>query len=94
MLVGRNIVWRVWRHQRNQLIVLLTIFQLLLVELAGAGEITCHGIRYTYYNKGLDVADVPKSPQQGRQTHTTGEKFFLMFWIPIQIRIKLRLYYG
>ena len=30
-----------------------------------AGEITCHGIRYTYYNKGLDAADVPKTPQQG-----------------------------
>jgi hypothetical protein len=62
-------VWRVWRQQ-NQLIVLLlsttTLFQLLLmVNVAGAGEISCHSIRYTYYNKGLDVADVPKSPQQG-----------------------------
>jgi hypothetical protein len=46
------------------MVVLVTV---IWVGVAGAGEITCNGIRYTYYNKGMDVADFPKSPQQGTQ---------------------------
>ena len=40
---------------------------LYLVSLGevGAGEITCHAIRYTFLQKNLDISDVPKTTQQG-----------------------------
>ena len=61
-----NIVRRVWRQPADlQLLVLGVLLLGTVVVVVEAGEITCHGIRYTYYNKGLDAADVPKTPQQG-----------------------------
>ena len=44
---------------------------LLLLLLAGllaaarAADISCQGIRYTYFEKGLDTSDIPTKPQQG-----------------------------
>ena len=32
---------------------------------AAAGDISCQGIRYTYFEKGLDTSDIPAAPQQG-----------------------------
>ena len=39
---------------------------LLLLLGAEAGDISCQGIRYIYFNKGLDTSAVPRSPQQGK----------------------------
>ena len=44
----------------------ISVLILVTVGVAGAGEITCHAIRYTFLKKNLDVKDVPRSPQQGR----------------------------
>ena len=60
-----NIVRRVWRQPADLQLVVLGVLLMGTVVVVEAGEITCHGIRYTYYNKGLDAADVPKTPQQG-----------------------------
>ena len=34
---------------------------------AAAGDISCQGIRYTYFEKGLDTSDIPAAPQQGER---------------------------
>ena len=45
-----------------------TMLLLLLAGLlaaARAADISCQGIRYTYFEKGLDTSDIPSKPQQG-----------------------------
>ena len=45
-----------------------TMLLLLLAGLlaaARAADISCQGIRYTYFEKGLDTSDIPTKPQQG-----------------------------
>ena len=44
--------------------VTLLAFVCLLPTALG-GDISCQGIRYIYFNKGLDTSDIPRSPQQG-----------------------------
>jgi len=43
----------------------LAVISLLCLPLARSGDISCQGIRYTYFNKGLDMNDIPATPQQG-----------------------------
>jgi hypothetical protein len=50
----------------NSWLLLLTLG--LLLPAVGAGDISCQGIRYIYFNRGLDTRDIPRSPQQGRLT--------------------------
>jgi len=52
-----------WRGSVKRVCTLLLL--LATVGGTGAGEITCHTIRYTFLRKNLDVTHVPKSPQQG-----------------------------
>ena len=52
----------------------LTVISLLLVTCsspAQAGDISCQGIRYTYFNKGLDTSEIPATPQQGKSNSTS-----------------------
>ena len=48
----------------------LSVISLILVisstPPARAGDISCQGIRYTYFNKGLDTSQIPPVPQQGK----------------------------
>ena len=46
----------------------LTLVLVLVLgpSLATAGDISCQGIRYTYFNKGLDTSDIPAAPRQGK----------------------------
>ena len=39
--------------------------------MARSGDISCQGIRYTYFNKGLDMNDIPATPQQGMYGRAT-----------------------
>jgi len=43
----------------------LAVILLLALPLVHSGDISCQGIRYTYFNKGLDMNDIPATPQQG-----------------------------
>ena len=50
----------------------LSLFSVIILTLsssdpchAAAGDISCQGIRYTYFEKGLDTTDIPAAPQQG-----------------------------
>ena len=47
-------------------ILALTLVLVLVPSLARAGDISCQGIRYTYFNKGLDTSDIPAAPRQGK----------------------------
>ena len=47
-----------------KLVTLLALACSLLPTALGA-DISCQGIRYIYFNKGLDTSDIPRSPQQG-----------------------------
>ena len=49
-------------------LALLLLLLALLLPLARAGDISCQGIRYIYFNKGLDTSNIPRSPQQGGNT--------------------------
>ena len=49
-------------------LALLLLLLALLLPLARAGDISCQGIRYIYFNKGLDTSSIPRSPQQGGNT--------------------------
>ena len=44
----------------------LVLVLVLGPSLAAAGDISCQGIRYTYFNKGLDTSDIPAAPRQGK----------------------------
>ena len=53
----------------NSLTNLSVISLILLISFtppAWAGDISCQGIRYTYFNKGLDTSQIPPVPQQGK----------------------------
>ena len=43
--------------------VLCVVF--IEANLVNAGDISCQGIRYTYFQKGFDTSDIPAAPQQG-----------------------------
>lgn len=47
-----------------KLVTLLALVCSLLPAAKGA-DISCQGIRYIYFNKGLDTSDIPRTPQQG-----------------------------
>ena len=58
------------RHPTTSVSVIsaLTLVLVLVLgpSLAAAGDISCQGIRYTYFNKGLDTSDIPAAPRQGK----------------------------
>ena len=49
-----------------KLVALLALVCTLLPP-AMAADISCQGIRYIYFNKGLDTSDIPRTPQQGER---------------------------
>ena len=49
-----------------KLVALLALVCTLL-PAAMAADISCQGIRYIYFNKGLDTSDIPRTPQQGER---------------------------
>ena len=55
--------------QGSWVLKLVTLLVLACTLLPGAmgADISCQGIRYIYFNKGLDTSDIPRSPQQGEQ---------------------------
>ena len=49
------------------MVLVATTTTLVLVGLAGAGSVNdCHGVRYAYRERGLDLRDVPRQPRQGQ----------------------------
>ena len=53
--------------QGSWILKLVTLLVLACSLLPGAmgADISCQGIRYIYFNKGLDTSDIPRTPQQG-----------------------------
>ena len=52
--------------QGSWLLKLVTLLALLcLLPSARGSDISCQGIRYMYFNKGLDTSSIPRTPQQG-----------------------------
>ncbi len=42
---------------------------ILLPSPSFAGSVNdCHGVRYAYRERGLDLKDVPRQPRQGKRT--------------------------
>ena len=60
----------------TNLSVISLIFVISWTPPAMAGDISSQGIRYTYFNKGLDTSQIPPVPQQGE----------LNFWLIIPRR--------
>ena len=56
------------RHPTTSVSVISALALVLVLgpSLATAGDISCQGIRYTYFNKGLDTSDIPAAPRQGK----------------------------
>ena len=56
---------------------LVTLFALVssLIPAAMGADISCQGIRYIYFNKGLDTSDIPRTPQQGETTLFWAQKW-------------------
>ena len=53
---------------RSRILNLVTLIALAqVIPTARGGDISCQGMRYVYFNKGLDTSDIPRSPQQGEQ---------------------------
>ena len=53
---------------RSRVLNLVTLIALAqVIPTARGGDISCQGMRYVYFNKGLDTSDIPRSPQQGEQ---------------------------
>ena len=68
----QNHVKRVSCRDRRGMMSSLSLFSVIILTLsssdpchAAAGDISCQGIRYTYFEKGLDTTDIPAAPQQG-----------------------------
>ena len=59
-----------------KLVTLLALVCSLLPAAKGA-DISCQGIRYIYFNKGLDTSDIPRTPQQGETTLCDDQMLFL-----------------
>ena len=52
--------------QGSWVLKLVTRLALLcLLPSARGSDISCQGIRYMYFNKGLDTSNIPRTPQQG-----------------------------
>ena len=50
----------------SQVLKLVTLLALLcLLPSVRGSDISCQGIRYMYFNKGLDTSNIPRTPQQG-----------------------------
>ena len=64
----KRVSWCSSRHPTTSVSVIsaLTLVLVLGPSLATAGDISCQGIRYTYFNKGLDTSDIPAAPRQGK----------------------------
>ena len=53
---------------RSRVLNLVTLIALAqVIPTVRGGDISCQGMRYVYFNKGLDTSDIPRSPQQGEQ---------------------------
>ena len=61
----KRVSWCSSRHPTTSVSVILALVVVLGPSLATAGDISCQGIRYTYFNKGLDTSDIPAAPRQG-----------------------------
>ena len=64
----KRVSWCSSRHPTTSVSVILALTLVLVLgpSLATAGDISCQGIRYTYFNKGLDTSDIPAAPRQGK----------------------------
>ena len=71
----RNHVKRVSCRDSRGMMTSLSLFSVIILTLASdpcqaaAGDISCQGIRYPYFEEGLDTTDIPAAPQQG-EFHT------------------------
>ena len=65
-----NHVKRVSCRNSNTFLHCFTVICLLCMGFmpsnTSAGDISCQGIRYKYFQKGLDSSDIPAAPQQGK----------------------------
>ena len=65
----KRVSWCSSRHPTTSVSVISALVVVLVLgpSLAAAGDISCQGIRYTYFEKGLDTSDIPAAPQQGEE---------------------------
>ena len=55
---------------------------------AAAGDISCQGIRYTYFEQGLDTTHIPAAPQQGESRMRNSQSF------PVTDPVSVMTYYA
>ena len=63
----KRVSWQLSRCIRDCGRMYLAVILVLGLPFAHSGDISCQGIRYTYFKKGLDTNDVPATPQQGKK---------------------------
>ena len=64
----------------NNLPVISLVLVICFTPPAQAGDISCQGIRYTYFNKGLDTSHIPAVPQQGKKFISTFFRLETNIW--------------
>lgn len=57
--------WRRRRRWRPDVVVALLLSLFVFVESASVDD--CHGVRYAYRERGLDLVNVPRQPRQGKK---------------------------
>ena len=68
---GTGTTSETWSSQGSWVLKLVTLLALLyLLPSARGSDISCQGIRYMYFNKGLDTSNIPRTPQQGERLIT------------------------
>ena len=68
---GTGTTSETWSSQGSWVLKLVTLLSLLcLLPSARGSDISCQGIRYMYFNKGLDTSNIPRTPQQGERLIT------------------------
>ena len=62
--------WRRRRRWRLDASAVAVVFAVFFVFAEGASVDDCHGVRYAYRERGLDLVNVPRQPRQGKQIFT------------------------
>ena len=61
---------------KNMIVLALMLFNCATIHGA---NVQCHDVRYKYSRRGMDVYDVPLTPQSGKKTIII--QLFFKFWM-------------
>ena len=61
------------------MVALIAAVVLFMFASANGSSVNdCHGVRYAYRERGLDLKDVPRQPRQGKKKHGCAPVNFLL----------------